>query len=626
VALESGRAIEPQQPRRQMPGGAEIVAGGAHFRVWAPRARGVTVVFENQHLNDLVLEAEGDGYFSGLAPARAGALYRYRLDDRGPYPDPYSRFQPSGPHGPSMIVDAADFRWEDAAWRGLQIKGQVIYELHVGAFTPEGTFDALAAQLPELKSLGITCIELMPVAEFAGRFNWGYDGVDLFAPFHGYGDPHGLRRLVNAAHAECIGVILDVVYNHLGPEGNYLACFSPDYFTDRYPNEWGEAINFDGCGSGPVRELFSANAAYWMREFHLDGLRLDATQSIHDASPRHVIAEITASARRAAAPRSIIIVAENEPQRAEQLGSIETGGLGIDAMWNDDFHHSARVALTGRHDGYFCDHRGRAQEFISAVKYGFLFQGQFYTWQDKARGTPSLGQPAWAFVGAIQNHDQVANTFYGLRLHQQASANLLRSMTALLLLAPHTPMLFMGQEFAATQPFAFFADSCRELQRNVHAGRRKFVRQFAHYATAEAQARVLDPCLESTFEGSRLDFSERERHREIYRMHRDLLQLRRDPVIERQDRTRIDGAVLAEKAFVLRWFDAAHGDRLLLVNFGDDLDLRPAPEPLLAPPRERRWQMIWSSDEVRYGGAGALHPCRSGYWRAPGQSATLLRA
>jgi maltooligosyltrehalose trehalohydrolase len=617
-----------EHKERRLPGGAESTPDGVRFRVWAPRASKVDVVFQADSLPDLPLEPEAYGYFSGTsAHARAGALYRYRLDDAHSYPDPYSRFQPQGPHGPSQVVDADAFSWHDAAWRGIEIAGQVLYELHIGAFTQEGTFDAAARQLPHLADLGITCVEIMPVAEFPGQFNWGYDAVDLYAPFHGYGEVDAFRRFVNAAHALGLGVILDVVYNHFGADGNYLACFSTDYFTDRYPNEWGDAINFDGANSGPVRELFVENAAYWIREFHLDGLRLDATQSLYDATRPHITAAIAERARAEGGSRKIVLIAENEPQRAELLWPPEEGGMGVDAIWNDDFHHSARVALTGSRDGYFHDYLGRSQELASAVKYGFLFQGQYYCWQDKSRGTPALDREAWSFVTYLQNHDQVANTFYGQRLHELTSPGRHRAMTALLLLAPQTPMLFMGQEFNASTPFAFFADHKPELAAKVWSGRRQFMRQFARYAAPEAQARLPDPSLARTFEDSKLDFTERDSHAGTYKLHRDLLRLRReDPVISAQRRQALDCAVLSERALVVRWFDVRNGDRLLLVNLGDDLSLRPAPEPLLAPPSAARWDLAWSSEDPGYGGTGAIASCDSVFEGMPAGSAVLLRA
>jgi maltooligosyltrehalose trehalohydrolase len=608
--------------------GAEATSDGVRFRVWAPRARELQVVFDDEKLPPLRLAPETDGYFCGmLSGAGPGLLYRYRLDGDGPYPDPRSRYQPRGPHGPSMVVDAQAHRWRDREWRGPRMHGQVLYEMHIGAFTPEGTFDSAARRLPYLADLGVTCLEILPIGEFPGRFNWGYDAVDLYAPYHGYGDYDAFKRFVDAAHALKLNVILDVVYNHLGGDGNYLACFSKDYFTDRYRNEWGDAINFDGPSSGPVRDFFIANAVYWVSEFHLDGLRLDATQSLHDASTPHIIAEIVQRVRAAAQPRSVILIGENEPQRVELLEPIEQGGFGIDALWNDDFHHSARVALTGRPDGYFHDHRGRAQEFVSAVKYGFLFQGQYYGWQKKPRGTPALDQPALSFVTYIQNHDQVANTFYGLRLQSLTSPGRYRAMSALLLLAPQTPLIFMGQELSNAGPFAFFADHAGELAAQVREGRRKFMRQFEQYATPEAQERLLDPSDTKTFERSKLDPPDPGFEDPLLDLYRDLLRLRRDdPVISQQERVNLDGGVLAERAFLIRWFDAQHGDRLLLVNLGDEIELRPAPEPLLAPPRNASWEFAWSSDDPRYAGPGAIDPSTADYWRVPAESATLLRA
>ncbi|HKO89215.1 MAG TPA: malto-oligosyltrehalose trehalohydrolase [Burkholderiales bacterium] len=604
--------------------GATVLQQGVHFCVWAPQAIKVDLILRERALP---MAREQEGYFTlDSLDAKAGDLYRYRLDDKVDYPDPCSRYQPEGPHGPSQIVDP-HFAWTDGAWRGVSMHGQVVYELHIGCFTPEGIFDAAIERLPHLKDLGVTVIEVMPVAEFPGRWNWGYDSVDLYAPFHGYGDPNAFKRFVDAAHAVGLAVILDVVYNHIGPDGNYLHCFSPDYFTDRYDNEWGEAINFDGPNSKPVREFFIRNACYWIREFHLDGLRLDATQSIHDNGPVHVLAELSQRVRAVAQPKAIILIAENEPQNARQLLPIEAGGAGLDAMWNEDFHHSARVACTGKHEGYFHDHRGRAQEFISAVKRGFLFQGQYYDWQKKPRGAAVTIQPANAFVVFTQNHDQVANTLDGARLHQLTSPGRHRAIVALQLLSPQTPMLFMGEEFSASSPFTFFADHKAALRRAVHKGRKEFISQFPSYATPNAQAKVPDPGDETTFRNCKLNFDERQTNQQAYVYYKELLALRRsDPVIAKQDRFAIDGAVLTEKAFVLRWFDAEVGDRLLLVNLGDEADLHPAPEPLLAPPPDRNWSFNWSSEAPHYGGFGAVNPLKEKGWCLPAESAVFFRA
>lgn len=605
--------------------GATPTAAGVRFCVWAPAAKTVEAVFGGAH-TPLPLEPDGNGYFVAETAAHGvGALYRYKVDGAGPYPDPCSRFQPEGVHGASLVVDDTDFRWSDEGWPGIEMKGQVIYELHIGTFTAEGTFDAALEQLDELKTLGITLIEVMPIAEFAGTRNWGYDGVQLYAPFHGYGDYDAFKRFVDAAHRRGLGVILDVVYNHLGPDGNYLPFFSPHYFTDRYKNDWGEALNFDGPDAGPVREFILGNVRHWIDAFHLDGLRLDATQAIFDVGTPHIIAEIVRAARHSAGSRKVVVVAENEPQHSQALLAESGGGFGLDGLWNDDFHHSARVALTGRREAYFSDYLGRPQEFISTVKRGFLFQGQRYQWQKQGRGQPVRAQPACSFINFLQNHDQVANTFYGQRLPHVASAGSIRALTALLLLAPQTPLLFMGQEYGARTLFTFFADHKPQLRAAIHAGRREFLAQFPGYATAAAQAAIPDPADPATFAASKLDPGERQRHSQIYDLHRDLLRLRREDIaIAAQDRTSIDGAVLSSRAFVLRWFGGAAGDRLLVINLGRQHQLRPAPEPLLAPLQGGRWTMKWSSEDPRYGGSGAVMPCDARGWLLQGVSAVLL--
>jgi maltooligosyltrehalose trehalohydrolase len=612
--------------QRRLPVGAEILSGGVHFRVWAPRRRRVAVAFEDGSA-DVQLAPEADGYFSGrAAAARAGTLYRYRLDDYATlYPDPASRFQPQGPHGPSEVVDPSAFAWSDRDWRGVGLLGQVIYEMHIGAFTRAGTWEAAAGQLAELADLGVTVVEVMPVADFPGRFGWGYDGVNLFAPTRLYGRPDDFRRFVDRAHAAGLGVLLDVVYNHFGPDGNYLGQFSKDYFTDRYKNEWGEAINFDGPNAGPVREYFIANAGYWIEEFHIDGLRLDATQQIFDKSAEYILTAVGRRVREASRGRATLIVAENEPQDVHIVRPVEKGGMGLDGLWNDDFHHSALVALTGRNEAYYTDYHGGAQELISAVKYGYLYQGQRYRWQKKRRGTPALDVPPAHFITFLENHDQTANSTRGLRLHCLTSPGRLRALTALLLLAPGTPMLFMGQEFAASTPFLFFADHSEELARLVRKGRAEFLKQFRSLAVFEQQAPLADPDDPHTFESCKLDFTERQSHAEWYALHRDLLNLRRDDPIFRAQKPRgVDGAVLAPEALVLRCFGEDGDDRLVLVNLGRDLHLDPAPEPLLAPPENKVWEILWSSEHPRYGGDGTAPLDTEENWRIPGHAAVAL--
>ena len=607
--------------------GAQVETGGVRFRVWAPKRARVDVVLEEAGRSFPLMKDEA-GYFSGLVPiATAGMLYRYRLDNGDAYPDPCSRYQPRGPHGPSLIVDPSTYAWRYPDWQGVRMQGQVIYELHVGTFTPEGTLDATIAQLDELKDCGVTVIELMPLAEFPGRWNWGYDGVDLFAPAHVYGDPDALKRFVDAAHERGLGVILDVVYNHFGPDGNYLPAFSDLYLTDRHPNEWGQAINFDGQGSGPVREFFIQNACYWITEFKLDGLRLDAVHAIYDDSPVHVLAELSRQARVAAGARSIVLIAECESQLITTIQSIEDGGWGLDGVWSDDFHHISRVALTGRGQAYYSDYRGTAQELLSVIKRGFVYQGQRYQWQKKPRGTVVKNEPASGFVFYLQNHDQVANHLHGDRIHALASHARYRAIAALLLLAPETPMLFMGQEFGASNPFLFFADHPPDLAAKVYEGRKKFLAEFPEYATPEAQAAVPDPADEATFQRSCLDLSERRRNAPIYRLHKDLLRLRRDDaILTRQDRRSLDGATLSPQALVLRYMGPADDDRLLVVNLGPDLNFMPAPEPLLAPVRDGSWTLQWSSEHPLYGGPGIVNPLSEQGWRIPSATATVFRS
>ena len=609
---------------RRHPMGAELLAEGTSFRVWAPAHERVAVVIGGR---DNPLAREADGYHAvlieGIAP---GTLYRYRLgDDPTLYPDPASRSQPGRPMGASQVVDPFAFGWSDTDWPGLEIADQVLYEMHVGTFTPEGTWAAAAKKLPFLKDVGITVVAMMPVNEFPGRFGWGYDGVDLFAPTHLYGTPDDLRRFVDAAHGLGLGVTLDVVYNHIGPDGNFLNAFSPDYFTDRHATDWGAALNYDGPGSRGMRDLAISNAAYWIEEFHFDGLRLDATQNIYDASDDHVIAALGRAARAAAGKRSIIIVAENEPQNSDLVRPLDKGGFGLDGVWNDDLHHSAMVAATGRNEFYYADFEGRPQEFISAAKYGYLFQGQTYGFAGHARGILSLDLLPDAFVTFIQNHDQIANSARGLRLHQLTSQPRARALTALSLLMPGTPMLFQGQEFWASAPFLYFADHRPELAAMVRKGRHEYMANFPSLATQSGQKQLVDPEADSTFEVCKLDWREVETNAPIVAMHRDLLRLRRTHrAFSSHHRPACDGATLGPDALVLRFFENSGDDRLLILNLGRDLDRESFAEPLIAPPRGKRWEVLWSSEEPDYGGTGIAEFETTKGWHLPANTALVL--
>ena len=619
--------------KRHYPIGAErIGADETHFRVWAPKAQIVDLVLDGvagkkPQQTFHALEAEEGGYFYGHANAGVGARYWFRVNNNL-YPDPASRFQPDGPHGPSCIVDPVQFRWTDSKWPGISLKGQIIYEMHVGTFTKEGTWRAAARQLEELARIGITVIEMMPVADFPGKFGWGYDGVDLFAPSHLYGTPDDLRAFIDRAHSLGLAVILDVVYNHFGPDGNYLGAFSDDYLVRGKGHEWGDMVNFDGPNSGPVREFFVTNGRYWIEEFHFDGFRFDALHAIRDRSSEYIIAAVGQAARKAAGARSIILIVENDRQEARMARPRSQGGDDLDGMWNDDFHHSAVVALTSRKEAYYNDYRGAPQEFISAAKYGFLYQGQALSWQKALRGSTTFGIPSEAFVCFIENHDQIANTGPGERIRFQTSPARYRAMTALLLLGPWTPLLFQGEEFGASSPFMYFADLGDASVRDaIRKGRAEWLAPFLSLTENEALTTLPAPDDPEVFARCKLDFFEREKNRQSYDLHIDLLKLRREHLhFHQQIPGSIDGAVLGTTSFVIRYFSKENDDRLLLVNFGERQVLHPASEPLLAPPSNCAWETLWTSESPRYGGATAALTATKEQWLLPAEATVLLRS
>lgn len=635
----SAAVIEGLRTRRRLAQGAEVVPTGVNFRVWAPHHGQVEVLIEGDP-EARRLSPESDGYWSTLVEGiGAGARYRYRLDGEGSgFPDPVSRFLPEGPHGPSQVIDPRSFIWTDLAWTGVPLAGQILYELHVGTFSPEGDWRGATSRLSALAELGVTVIEVMPVAEFPGRFGWGYDGVAWYAPSRLYGAPDDFRQFVNQAHQRGIGVILDVVYNHFGPDGNYLDQFSPHYCSS-HANEWGRGLNFDEQYAAAVRQLVTDNATYWIDEFHLDGLRLDATQALHDRSDEHIIAAITREARAVAGGRRLLIIAENGPQDTKLLRSTEAGGFGLDALWNDDFHHSAVVALTGRRQAYYSDFRGTANEWLAAAKHGFIFQGQRSAWEKNRRGHSTRGLPPAAFIAFLENHDQVANSLRSSRVWQESSPGCYRAMTALLCLGPWTPLLFQGQEWSTSSPFYYFADHKPELASLVRKGRVEFMSQFVGCAEESGQALLGDPASADLFEASRLRWQERALplHDRALRLHRELLALRReDPTLGGYGRVGVslEIAALTPTCGLLRYFadGPAAGsrpeDRLLIVNLGPDLDLEGPAEPLLAPPAEPGhtcWRTLWSSEDPRYGGSGSAEPeSEERGWKLPGSATVLL--
>jgi maltooligosyltrehalose trehalohydrolase len=565
--------------------GATLEGGTAEFRVWAPHARQVTLRLMGGR--NLPMQRAADGVFSVQAPARAGHRYFYILDDQKPLPDPVSRLLPEGVHGPTAIIDPNAFTWSDQAWRGLDLRDYIIYELHVGTFSPEGTFDGVVQRLDYLKSLGISVIELMPVAAFPGTRNWGYDGVSMYAVQASYGGPEGLKRLVDAAHRAGLAVTLDVVYNHLGNEGNYLRLFGP-YFTHHHTTPWGDAINYDDRGCEGVRRHVVENALYWIREYHLDGLRLDATQTIYDDSPRHIVAEIQENVQRLAAElsRRVCVIAETDENDSRYLLPGAQGGFGVDAVWSDDFHHAVHAYLTGEREGYYQDF-GRKEQIVRALNDGFVFQGEpFKFWRGNKRGTSSADIPLPAHVLCTQNHDQVGNRACGERLEALVPRGACKLAAALLLLAPETPLLFMGQEYGETAPFQFFTDfGDPVLQKAVRDGRRK---EFEHFVAFGGE--VPDPQDTETFERSKLTWpmgsGQQNPHKQMLEWYRRLIALRRE-LVTRGERT--CQAELVQGAIVMD-VPASEAKLRVIAEFPESQRQSPPPD----------WKGILSSDEDGY--------------------------
>jgi maltooligosyltrehalose trehalohydrolase len=592
----------------RLPFGANLRAGGVEFRVWAPGHASVDVVLYGPDAEQVhPLPPIGHGWFSGdVMGVGAGARYRYRLGGGGAFPDPASRAQPDGVHEPSEVVDPAAFAWTDAGWNGVALEDLVIYELHVGTFTPEGTFDAAIERLDELASLGVTALEPMPVASFPGARNWGYDGVSLYAPQATYGGPDGLRRLVDAAHARGLAVILDVVYNHLGPEGNYLPAFTGGrYFTARHQTPWGDAVNFDGPERAPVREFVIQNALHWAHEYHVDGLRLDATHAIVDESPEHVLAELERRLRESLPPgRHFVLIAEDERNQRRLVTPRAEGGLGLSAVWADDFHHQLRRRLAGDHEGWFADYGGTVDEIVATLRKGWCYEGQTSPSHGRPRGTPASGLPPAAFVHCIQNHDQVGNRALGDRLHHGIDAAAYRVAVALLLLSPYTPLLWMGQEWAASSPFLYFTDHPEGLGRLVTEGRRREFGKFSAFADPQARERIPDPQAEETFVRSKLDWSERDRmpHAGMLALHRALLHLRAThSALRRRDRASFAVTALGPDALALRRTGDGGSALLLVVTFAAPLTANLASTDETRPPANRAWTLHLCTEEGRFG-------------------------
>jgi maltooligosyltrehalose trehalohydrolase len=596
-------------------GAAPRADGSTRFAVWAPNARQVEVAIEREGTVRTVPLRRGDGgvhdcTIPGVPP---GTDYSYRLDGGPARPDPVSRWRPAGVHGPSRVVEPGAFRWTDDGWRGLETADLVIYELHVGTFSPAGTFDGVIERLPRLRDLGVTAIEIMPVSEFPGRRNWGYDGVSPYAVQSTYGGPEGLRRLVDAAHREGLAVVLDVVYNHLGPEGNYLRDFGP-YFSDRYRTAWGEGLNLDGPDSDEVRRYVVDNAVYWVREYHLDGLRLDAVDRIVDLSPVHIAEELGAAvhAHGESAGRRTLVIAEIDANDPKWVKDRAVGGYGMDAHWSDDFHHAVHVALTGERSGYYTDFT-EPGAIAKVLGRRYVNDGRYSPHRRRRHGRPAADVPADRFVVAIQNHDQTGNRARGERLSTLVSPEALRLAAALLLLSPYVPLLFMGEEHGETNPFLYFVShGDPALIEAVRQGRRE---EFASFGWA---GEVPDPQAEETFEASRPSWERAESGdgARMLALYRDLLRLRRsEPALRPAAAT-----VRVRHDESAGWVAARYDKEETVVEAVFNL----SPEARSVPLERGRWALVLATDGPVYGGAGEA-TIAGGELRLPGHAAALLR-
>lgn len=593
--------------------GANVYGNATRFRVWAPEAETVEVVLDGGGAHGMAREADGF-HAAVISGVGAGERYRYRVDGRGPFPDPASRYQPEGVHGPSEVVDWRHFPWTDGGWRGVDPGEVVLYELHTGTFTGEGTFAGAAEKLAYLKELGVTAVELMPVADFPGRWNWGYDGVAPFAPARCYGRPDDLRRLVDEAHRIGLAVYLDVVYNHLGPDGAYQSVYSRYYYSNVHESPWGKGINFDGAQSEAVRDYVIENALRWIHEYHFDGLRLDATHAIVDDSRRHIVASIASAVHCSPGGRKAMVMAEDSRNLAWMLKPEREGGWGLDALWSDDFHHQMRRALAGDCDGYFEDFDGTVESIAATARKGWFYTGQPAAHFGGARGTETDGLTKDCFIFCLQNHDQIGNRAFGERLHHQIDGRAWRAASALLLLLPETPLLFMGQEWAATAPFQYFTDHHEELGRLVTEGRRREFRRFAAFAEQETWERIPDPQSEATFLRCRLDWEERGRepHGGVWRLYQDLLRVRRGLVPA-------EGVVTAAgEDSILARRTARDGSPVLAV-------VRLRGSGTVSLPADARWRVLFTTEDPRYAGeSGAAPALEEGRMEFRGAGAAVL--
>jgi malto-oligosyltrehalose trehalohydrolase len=596
-----------------MPFGAEVQSDGrVRFRLWSPSYREVKIELEGEAV---AMRHVGEGWHELVTNrARADTRYRFVLTDGLRVPDPASRYQPQDVHGPSAVVDPAAYVWHDDSWRGRPWEEAVVYELHIGTLTSEGTFRGAIDKLDHLVALGVTAIELMPIGDFPGRRNWGYDGTLPYAPDSSYGRPEDLKALVEAAHTRRLMVLLDVVYNHFGPEGAYIHAIAPETFSDRHKTPWGGAINFDGPYSGPVREFVIHNALYWIEEFHFDGLRLDAVHAIRNDGPKHLLQELAERVRAAAPDRDIHLILENEENEVKYLARGENGKpRWYTAQWNDDVHHVLHVAASGETKGYYADYKGDTEKLGRALAQGFAFQGELMPYRGRPRGASSASLPPSAFIAFIQNHDQVGNRALGDRLTQFVPAAAARAIAAIYLLLPQIPMLFMGEEWSAAQSFPFFCDFAPKLADAVREGRRNEFARFPEFRGPQALEHIPDPLAEETFTSAKLHWEDTARapHARWLAWYRQVLATRHAEIVPRLATIRAAGRydVLAEGAVIVCW-QLGGGEALVLAAnvtsartpvfpsasgrvFWEEGEV--GPDGSFGP-----WTVRWSIDEPRY--------------------------
>jgi len=579
-------------------GATPLKTGECNFLVWAPQADSVELRILNSHCQSIPMECLPRGYFRVVTPAAPFSLYQYDLGGNGEKirPDPASRSQPQGVHGPSQVLARNEFNWSDSGWRGLPIRDLVFYEVHVGTFTPEGTFDAIIPRLPNLKDLGVTAIELMPVAQFPGERNWGYDGVFPFCVQNSYGGPSGLRRLVDACHRENLCFALDVVYNHFGPEGNYLADFGP-YFTDRYRTPWGQAVNFDGEWSDEVRRFFIENALYWIRDFHVDVLRLDAVHAIIDTSANPFLRELNRIVQATAADlnREIHLIAECDRNDIRTVQPGERGGYGFAAQWNDDFHHAVHAVLTNESDGYYQDF-GQVSQIAKALTSGYVYQGEYSKYRLRSHGSESKGVSGEHFVVFTQNHDQIGNRMKGERLGQLVDFEALKVAAGVMLLSPFVPLIFMGEEYGETSPFQYFVShQDPNLIEAVRQGRKN---EFKTFCWNEDPPDPQDP---ATFARSKLhwEIQEREPHRQLRDFYTELLRIRKQlPALANPEMSWVEATACENDKTLLVRRRTAGQEIFACFNFGKS----PSEVTISLPKAD--WVKVLNSRDIRWAGLG----------------------